>query len=254
MGMDYDGRMHTVYAEGRRLAPGDLRRWLDEFQRWAPEARPLTVLDLGSGTGRFTPALADTFGGPVYGVEPSARMRATAGADATHPAVTYLDGAAEAIPLPSGSCDLALLFLTLHHFTDRPRAFRELARLLRPGGVVLLRSQFRDRMPDLYWYRYFPFAREADAGMYPSLADVRPEAAGAGLTPDPAPAGPAAEGTTSLRDLYDRMSLRAYSTFEHIPADELDAGFERFRRDAEAHPDQPVPNVRMDLLVLRRPS
>ena len=45
----------------------------------------INAIDLGSGTGRFTPALADTFGGPVYGVEPSARMRETAQAQSAAP-------------------------------------------------------------------------------------------------------------------------------------------------------------------------
>ena len=192
--MDYDDRLHRVYAEGRRLTPAGMRRWLDEFERWAPPERPLRVLDLGSGTGRFTPALADTFGGPVYGVEPSARMRDIAQVDAAHPEVIYLDGAAEAIPLADGSCDLALLFLTFHHFRDRAAALAELVRVLRPGGVALMRSQFRDRMPDLYWYRYFPSARRVDAEMYPSLAEVRELASAAGLVPDPGTGGPAGDG------------------------------------------------------------
>ncbi|MGA8112042.1 MAG: class I SAM-dependent methyltransferase, partial [Actinocatenispora sp.] len=119
MAVDYDGRLHTVYTQGRRLEPDSLRRWIAEFARHVPERRPLRVLDLGSGTGRFTPALADAFGGPVYGVEPSEGMRAVATADATHPSVTYLAGQAEAIPLASASCDAALLFLTFHHFPDQ---------------------------------------------------------------------------------------------------------------------------------------
>ncbi|OPG08042.1 hypothetical protein B1L11_28940 [Microbispora sp. GKU 823] len=46
-------------------------------------------LDVGSGTGRFTPALARAFG-PVTGVEPSVRMRETAQAQSRHPGVRYL--------------------------------------------------------------------------------------------------------------------------------------------------------------------
>ncbi len=38
--------------------------------------------------------------------------------------------------------------------------------MLRPGGAAFLRSQFADLMPDLFWYDYFPSAREVDAGMY----------------------------------------------------------------------------------------
>lgn len=84
MGVDYDYRLHRVYAEGRRLSADSLRSWRSEFERHAPSRRPLTVLDLGSGTGRFTPLLAEAFGGPVSGVEPSARMREIAESGAAH--------------------------------------------------------------------------------------------------------------------------------------------------------------------------
>jgi ubiquinone/menaquinone biosynthesis C-methylase UbiE len=76
--IDYDGRQSTVYAKGRALSPEVIASWMAAFTRHAPTRRPLSVLDLGSGTGRFTPALADTFGGPVYGVEPSAGLRSAA--------------------------------------------------------------------------------------------------------------------------------------------------------------------------------
>jgi ubiquinone/menaquinone biosynthesis C-methylase UbiE len=252
MAVNYDDRLHQVYAQGRWLSAEALTHWAATFARLAPAERPLTVLDLGSGTGRFTPTLAETFGGPVYGVEPSARMRAVAEADATHERVSYLGGTAEAIPLPDSSCDLALLFLTFHHFADQPAALRELARVLRPGGVVLMRSQFADRMPDLYWYRYFPSARTVDAAMYRPLAEVRAMAAEAGLTADPEPVRPAADDASTLAELYDRIKLRALSTFEHLPEEEVELGFAEFAQDAAVDPDRPVPGFAPDLLVLRR--
>ncbi|HET6296948.1 MAG TPA: class I SAM-dependent methyltransferase, partial [Kribbella sp.] len=66
--VDYDERLHRVYAEGRRLTSAALGEWMGAFTGHAPTERPLAVLDLGCGIGRFTPALAETFGGPVYGV------------------------------------------------------------------------------------------------------------------------------------------------------------------------------------------
>lgn len=252
MAVNYDDRLHEVYARGRRLSAEALATWATMFARLAPPERPLTVLDLGSGTGRFTPLLAETFGGPVYGVEPSARMRAVAEADAAHERVTYLDGTAEALPLTDASCDLTLLFLTFHHFTDQPAALRELARVLRPGGVVLMRSQFADRMPDLYWYRYFPSARQVDAAMYRPLAEVRAMAADAGLAADPEPVPGGPDGAPTLGELYDRIKLRALSTFEHLPADEVEAGSAAFARDAAADPHRPMPRFTPDLLALRR--
>ena len=74
--VDYDARLHGVYAAGREMSTEALETWMEAFARHSPETRPLVWLDLGSGTGRLTPALADAFGGPVHGVEPSDKMRA----------------------------------------------------------------------------------------------------------------------------------------------------------------------------------
>jgi SAM-dependent methyltransferase len=251
--VDYDERLHRVYAEGRRLTAEGLGDWMEEFASHAPADRPLAVLDLGCGIGRFTPALADTFGGPVYGVEPSARMREIAIDSAAHPDVTYLEGSGEAIPLPDESCDLALLFLSFHHFVDRLQALRELRRVLRPGGVVLLRTQFADLMPDLWWYRYFPSARRVDAEMYLPLGQVRTLAEQAGLVAEPEPVWVDVTEPRTLRATYERLKLRAISTFEHLPEEEVDAGFAQFEQDAAADPEREVPAFPAGLLVLRCP-
>src|SRR3990167_542566 len=105
----------------------------------------------GAGVGRLTPALAETFGGPVWGVEPSAKMRAVAEATAAHPAVTWLAGEAAAIPLPDDTADAALMFLSIHHVPDRAAAAAETARVLKPGGRVLVRSPFSARMNGGWW-------------------------------------------------------------------------------------------------------
>jgi ubiquinone/menaquinone biosynthesis C-methylase UbiE len=140
-----------------------LALWIDTFVRHAPSERPLAVLDLGSGTGRFTPALAEAFGGPVYGVEPSQKMRAVAEKHAAHSAVRYVGGSAESIPLRSMSVDLVLMYLSFHHVQDREATASEVARVLRPGGRVLLRSTFSDRIFELEWMRYFPRMREIES-------------------------------------------------------------------------------------------
>lgn len=252
--VDYDERLHAVYAEGRRISAETVRLWMAEFARHLPARRPLTVLDLGAGVGRFSPGLAEAFGGPVYAVEPSDRMRATARSTAAHPRVSYLKGAAEAIPLTADCCDFALLFLSFHHFKDRRKGLTEVARVLKPDGVAALRTHFADSMPDLFWYDYFPSAREVDAGLYPTLAETKELAEQAGLVPDDEPRWITADEHLTLGEAYERLRLRALSTFEYLPEVEVEEGFERFHRDAAEHPDQPTPTVPLPLLVLRRPS
>ena len=179
--VDYDARMHAVYEAGRALPEHAIANWISVFTGFARQSRPLAVLDLGSGTGRFSAALSGEFGGPVYAVEPSAKMRGAAMARHAHPAVTVLAGAAERIPLPGSSCDLALMFLSWHHVADRERGAAELARVVRPGGTVLLRTAFGDRLPEMGWYRFFPEARAVEERLLPTLTATTAPFARAGF-------------------------------------------------------------------------
>jgi len=249
--VDYNGRMGSVYVAGRGMQPAEVRRWTSAFATYLPQRRPLDVLDLGSGTGRLSPGLAEEFQGRVYGVEPSDRMRAAA---QQHPGVTYLRGSAEQIPLPEASVDAVLMFLSFHHFPDQLQALREVHRVLRPGGVALLRSQFSDVMPDLFWYEYFPSARAVDAAMYLSVGEAKALATEAGLVPDEDVVRITAEEPRTFSESYQRLSHRAFSTFEYLPEDEVGPGFERFAADAEQDPDRLMPVYSATMLVLRRPS
>ncbi len=249
--VDYDQRQHAVYAKARALSPEAMSAWIQTFARHAGPRRPLTVLDLGSGTGRFTPALAEEFGGPVYGVEPSQRMRAVAEESARHDRVTYLAGAADRIPLPDGSCDAVLMYLVLHHVRDKPAAAAEVVRVLRPGGRLLLRSVFPERMTDLLWYRFFPRARAVEEKLFPTLDEVLPTFTAAGLC--------YVELDTirhryasSLAEYADRLRLRAISTFEYLTEEETQAGFAALDAAVAAERTPRPVEEDCDLLVMAR--
>jgi ubiquinone/menaquinone biosynthesis C-methylase UbiE len=170
--IDYNTEQYQDYARGRALTEQQLQAWISAFAALLPQQRPLAGLDIGSGTGRFTPALARAFG-PVTGVEPSVGMRDVAEAQGPHPGVRYLAGSAEDIPVPSGSADYLLMFLSWHHVQDKPRAVRELARVLRPAGRLLLRENFSDHIPPSgWWLEYFPCGFEVDAALFQPLHEV----------------------------------------------------------------------------------
>jgi SAM-dependent methyltransferase len=222
--VDYDARLHSVYGAGRQMSSEALHTWMEALARHLPDTRPLVWLDLGSGTGRMTPALASAFGGPVHGVEPSEKMRAQALAHGGHPAVTYAAGSAEHIPLPDASCDAALLFFVWHHVVDRAAAVQELRRVLKPGGTLFVSVNFSDAMPDVWWFRVMPEWREVDAAQFRTEEDVKGDFAGAGWTLA------ARDEVTwlraaSLADDYERLKLRAVSFFAHLSEEAADAGF-----------------------------
>jgi SAM-dependent methyltransferase len=248
--VDYDARLHAVYAAGRRMSQDALDAWMRALAGHLPANRRLAWLDLGSGTGRMTPSLADAFGGPVYGVEPSDRMRAQALAHAGHPAVTYAAGDAERIPLPDASCDAALLFFVWHHVVDGAAAARELRRVVKPGGKVFVQSNFYDTVPDIWWFRVVPEWWEAERAMFRSEAEVTGDFAGAGW------ALVSRDEVTWLRaptltDDFDRLKLRSVSVFEHLSDEVIEAGFAEIEKALPSLGDAPQYET-SQLLVFER--
>jgi ubiquinone/menaquinone biosynthesis C-methylase UbiE len=248
--IDYDTEQYQDYARGRALTEQQRQVWISAFAAALPERRPLAGLDVGSGTGRFTPALARAFG-PVTGVEPSIRMREIAQAQSQPAGVRYLAGSAEDIPVPSGSADYALMFLSWHHVQDKPRAARELARVLGPAGRLLLRANFCDHHPRPWWLEHFPRGYEVDAALFQPLHEVIAtftsdgwRVASFGTVVEPSPG--------SRADMLERLRLRTLSFCGQLSPDELDAGFHRLEQAVAADPDAPAPALSEPLLTLER--
>jgi SAM-dependent methyltransferase len=226
--------------------------WLDVMAGFVPARDGLKILDLGCGTGRYSPHLARRFEAEVFGVEPSDRMREAAVRGAAGPNVTYLKGSAEDIPLADASCDFALLSMVAHHIGDLGLGARELDRILRPGGRIFVRNCFGGRLAGIPYYEFFPAARILDDGRLPSVGAVSEAMAGAGLKRvafltvhqqiDP-----------SLRAHCERLKKGAISTMELITADERTAGFAALEAAVlqEADPSPVIEAI--DVLVFEKP-
>ena len=104
--------------------------------RWALEPvwdrRPVRVVDIGAGTGKLTATLVG-LGTEVTAVEPDPQMLAEL--RRAMPEVRSVPGSAEEMPLPDASVDSVLAGQAMHWF-DLDRAMPEIARVLRPGGVL----------------------------------------------------------------------------------------------------------------------
>jgi SAM-dependent methyltransferase len=107
---------------------------------WLIPAGVRTVLDLGAGTGKFTRALVGR-GLDVIAVEPLQEMRQIL--QQQLPDVRAVSGTAESIPLKDASV-AAVTAAQAWHWVDEPRALPEVARVLRPGGVLCLIWNRRD--------------------------------------------------------------------------------------------------------------
>lgn len=96
------------------------------------------VGDLGCGTGALSAALAPHVH-TVHAVDASPAMLSAASARlAGLQNVQVHEGALEALPLDDDVLDVAVLMLVLHHVPDPLRALREVQRVLRPAGRLLI--------------------------------------------------------------------------------------------------------------------
>jgi len=231
VGHSYDERLSSLYDEGQRVEPDAFGQWLTLFRQHAREGTPQSVLDLGCGTGAFDPALADAFGGPVVGIEPSEHMRAIAQRVRPHPLVTYLNGTAERIPVEDCSCDMVLMYLVLQHLTDRSAAAIEVSRVMKPAGRLLTAGRFRGEPTPRAWSPYFPRADAMEELSLLTVNETRSMFEKAGLK------FLAAERVRfkicdSLRIYLQRTRLRTATALEHLSDEEFATGLAALEADA----------------------
>lgn len=116
------------------LRPG----YAPEALRWVMEGggidRSSLVIDVAAGTGQLS-RLIVTLGCHCVAVEPAQNMRAVL-RDRV-PGADIVAASAEHLPFADGTVDAAVVGNAFHHF-DGDRAFDELRRILRPGGVLAL--------------------------------------------------------------------------------------------------------------------
>lgn len=109
------------------------------------DVQPDAVLDLGCGTGQLVQRLAERFpDAAIFGADLSNGMleRAAARADTEDgdPLAGFVRADAQRLPLADASLDVVTCTESFHWYADQEAAVAELARLLRPGGSLVIAS------------------------------------------------------------------------------------------------------------------
>src|SRR5262245_5621148 len=227
--MDYDQTtIAATYDAARSYPPDVLRLWLDRVAAHAPPA-PKVILDIGCGTGRFAPPVAERFQSRVIGIDPSQKMLKAARSKLSSGRVEIRRASAEELPMNDGSADLIFMSMTLHHLADRPRAARECRRVLRTSGRLIVRNATRDCLyPQARFFRGFQAIVETEL---PSRNQVFAlfERAGLRLEAYELVSHPIA---ANWQELADKLSLRADSFLARLPDADFAAGIAALRAHA----------------------
>jgi SAM-dependent methyltransferase len=247
-----DERLAGVYERGNEMPEASLRAWVELIASYVPRPSP-AIVEIGAGTGMFSAAMARWIdGSSVLAVDTSEPMLAEARRHHPHPAVRYMSGSAEHVPAAANAFNVAFLSRVIHHIPDRAGAARELARVLRPEGVAIIRTTFRERL-DAAVYDYWPQLRSTDERRFPGEAELLADFATAGFAVQEV-ASFAQPVTTSLRDYHARLADRPQSKFASITPEQFHEGLQRLAAAAQAEPvERPVPVIeRYDVAVFSR--
>jgi SAM-dependent methyltransferase len=192
--------------------------------------RPVTGLDIGCGTGRYSRLLRASLrdGSRLVVSDVSAAMLAqlTAGHHGQARGVAPLLAAAEDLPLRAASLDLVTAFNCVHHF-DLGRFLAAAARVLKPGGQLFIYTRTPQQNARTIWGRYFPGFTEREQRLHSEDALRDAISATSGLNVAAAQTFRHPRSSTAGR-LRAQAEGRHYSTFALYTPQELRASIAAF--------------------------
>jgi ubiquinone/menaquinone biosynthesis C-methylase UbiE len=222
---EHFGRVAAVYESLRTTDEAPVRRICQLLP-----GRPVTGLDIGCGTGRYTRLLRALLpeGSRLAASDVSAAMLAQLQAASNGHArgVAPLLAAAEQLPLRDASLDAVTAFNCIHHF-DLGRFLTSVARALKPGGQLFIYTRTPQQNARTIWGRYFPGFTEHEQRLHTRAAFRDAVGRTGGLTVAAIQAFQHPRSSTA-----DRLQAQAegchYSTFSLYTPEELRAAIAAF--------------------------
>jgi demethylmenaquinone methyltransferase/2-methoxy-6-polyprenyl-1,4-benzoquinol methylase len=169
---DLNNRLHTLWMD---------QGWRKKAVRLASLKPGDAVVDVACGTGDLTLKFAQALrglssgvqGGQALGIDFTFEMLPLAAAKGNSCArgrVVWVNGDAQALPLPDGCCDVVSIAFGIRNVADPSAALREFHRILRPGGrVVVLEFSLPTHralrgLYNLYFRKVLPFTATLISG------------------------------------------------------------------------------------------
>lgn len=145
------------------------------------DPREKVVADIGCGGGIYSRAWSHLGASQVIGIDFSARMVDDArNASTGYPTLSFQQGEAATTGLPVGASDIVFERALIHHLPDLDAAFSEAARILEPGGTLIVQDRTMENVQALpspqhlrgYFFERFPRLLDLERERRPDTAAV----------------------------------------------------------------------------------
>jgi ubiquinone/menaquinone biosynthesis C-methylase UbiE len=126
-----DGASYDAMMGGWSRSVGEI------FLDWMAPSAGLAWIDVGCGSGAFSALVAERCApASIVGIDPSEAQLEFARTRPLQHIARFEQGDAMALPLPDASVDIAAAALVVHFMPDPKRGVAEMARVVKPGGIV----------------------------------------------------------------------------------------------------------------------
>ena len=233
---DHFAKVSAPYRTLRELDFEAVRIVSDVVARAVDPGRPVRLVDIATGSGRYLGAVNHCLGSAL------AMQVVSIGLDLSPPMLRqarirnrraglrtrHLVGAVETLPFRASSCDVMTCFNAVHHF-DLARFAGEASRVLTPSGQLVVYTRTPEQNRRTIWGRHFPEFATRETRLH-EVNDVRASLEATGAFRSVRAQTVAWPVITSLVRLVEQVTHYHYSTFRLYSEDELRAAIDIFRQ------------------------
>ncbi len=170
---DYNNYYHnisSIYNDIRLDSKDDFLMTIDNILN-ACQGKTGTLLDIGCGTGKYGEAL-EKHGFIVTGIDKSPSQIQEA-----QKVINSQLGDVCQLPFGDNSFDVCIMIIMIHHLCKdkRIQAFKEVNRVLKPNGILIIKTASHEDLEYRISSRFFPEALSIDKKRYPTIQSLKNE-------------------------------------------------------------------------------
>ena len=216
------------YDKVREMRRENIDVWVSALSEYGKIEAMSDVLEIGAGTGRFTMPLYQKIHAHITALDPSEDMLNIARSKKLSECVNWVRGTAASLPFAGSSFDCVFMVFTLQHIIDRIETMREIHRVLRPQGRLVIATASHGQFKREIVSRYFPGLLSLDSARFPTIPKLKSLLRNHGFYPVGSQSVNGKPAYLSKKEYCDWIQTKPLSTFSLLSETNYQEGLTRF--------------------------